>query len=58
MYRRAAEPPGSFKCLQMTDYLSAVAPASTIALSLLGESDYALARFRAFFKAREKTRFA
>jgi hypothetical protein len=46
--------PGSFKCFQMADYLSAVAPASTIARSLLGESGYALARFRAFLKHARK----
>src|SRR5436309_1894225 len=46
--------PGNFKCFQMADYLSAVAPAPTNALSLLGESGYALARFRAFLKHARK----
>src|SRR5262245_12556456 len=45
---------GSFKRSQMADYLSAMAPVSTNALSWLGESGYALARYRAFLKHARK----
>src|SRR6266568_3827152 len=38
----------------MADYLSAKAPVSTDALSWLGESGYALARYRAFLKHARK----
>src|SRR5260221_10804580 len=48
--------PGSFKRSQMADYLSAMAPGSTNALSWLGESGYALARYRAFLKHARKPR--
>ena len=40
--------PGSFKRSQMADYLSAMAPVSTDALSWLGESGYALASIELF----------
>src|SRR5207245_6006802 len=46
--------PGSFKRCQMADYLSAMAPVSTNALSWLGESGYALARYRVFLKHARK----
>jgi hypothetical protein len=46
--------PGSFKRSQMADYLSAMAPVSTNALSWLGESGHALARYRAFLKHARK----
>src|SRR5215831_13916168 len=45
--------PSSFKRSQMADYLSAMAPVSTNA-SWLGESGYALARYRAFLKHATK----
>src|SRR5262249_49734036 len=45
---------GGFKCFQMADYLSAMAPVSTNALSLLGESGYALAGYRAFLEHARK----
>src|SRR6516225_10346548 len=50
--------PVTLKCSQMADYLPPMAPVSTNTLSWLGESHYAVARYRAFFKAREKTLFA
>jgi hypothetical protein len=41
-------------CSQMADYASAMAPVSTNALLWPGESDYALAMFRAFLKHARK----
>src|SRR5215467_8385796 len=38
----------------MADYLPPMAPVSTNTLSWLGESDYALARYRAFLKHARK----
>src|SRR5262249_19410435 len=46
--------PGSFKRSQMADYLPPMAPVSTNALTWLGESGYALARYRAFLKHARK----
>jgi hypothetical protein len=51
---RWAEGQYSFKRSQMADYLSAMAPVSTNALSWLGESGYALARYRAFLTHARK----
>src|SRR5262244_1050956 len=41
-------------CSQIVDYLSPMAPVSTNTLSWLGESGYALARYRAFLKHARK----
>src|SRR5215471_18584031 len=46
--------PVTLKCSQMADYLPPMAPVSTNTLSWLGESDYALARYRAFLKHARK----
>src|SRR5262249_25992888 len=46
--------PVTLKCSQMADYLPPMAPVSTNTLSWLGESDYALARYRVFLMHARK----
>ena len=46
--------PVTLKCSQMADYLPPMALVSTNTLSWLGESDYALAKHRAFLKHARK----